>query len=90
MAFDCIIRNAVIYDGTGAQGVAGDLAIEGDRIAAVGSVSGAARQEIDAGGLALSPGFIDVHTHDDFAAVLHPDMEWKSGIVPSLRPEATQ
>lgn len=78
MAFDCIIRNAVIYDGTGAQGVAGDLAIEGDRIAAVGSVSGSAAREIDAGGLALSPGFIDVHTHDDFAAVLYPDMAFKT------------
>lgn len=78
MAFDCIIRNAVIYDGTGAEGVAGDLAIEGDRIAAVGAVSGSAAQEIDAGGLALCPGFIDVHTHDDFAAVLNPDMAFKT------------
>ena len=78
MAFDCIIHNAVIYDGTGAEGVAGDLAIEGDRIAAVGQVSGSAPREIDAGGQALSPGFIDVHTHDDFAAVLHPDMAFKT------------
>lgn len=78
MAYDWIIRNAVIYDGTGAEGVAGDLAIEGERIAAVGVVSGAAGQEIDAQGQALSPGFIDVHTHDDFAAVLHPDMAFKT------------
>lgn len=78
MAHDWIIRNAILHDGTGAPGVLGDLAIDGDRIAEVGVVRGAARHEIEADGLALSPGFIDVHTHDDFAALLHPDMAFKT------------
>ena len=73
----CMIRNATIYDGTGAPPMRGDVAIDGERIAGVGTVSGQADVEIDAGGLALAPGFIDVHTHDDFAAVLHPDMGFK-------------
>ena len=78
MAYDWILRNATLFDGTGAPGVVGDLAVDGERIAEVGKVTGAARQEIDATGLCLSPGFIDVHTHDDFAAVLHPDMAFKT------------
>ena len=74
---DAIIRNAQIYDGSGAPPVAGDLVIDGDRIHSVGSATGDAAIEIDATGLAVSPGFIDVHTHDDFAALLYPDMAFK-------------
>ncbi len=74
---DVVLRGAQIYDGTGAPPMHGDLAIDGDRIAAVGSVSGTGRSELDAETLALAPGFIDVHTHDDFAAILHPDMAFK-------------
>jgi N-acyl-D-amino-acid deacylase len=79
--YDCIIREAAIYDGSGAPPVAGDVAIEGDRIAAVHAGSRAApmsgRTVLDARGLALAPGFIDVHTHDDFAALMYPDMAFK-------------
>jgi N-acyl-D-amino-acid deacylase len=78
MANDWIIRDVTIYDGSGAPGVTGDVAVEGDRIAAVGAVPGQAARTVDGSGLALAPGFIDVHTHDDFAAVLHPDMAFKT------------
>jgi N-acyl-D-amino-acid deacylase len=76
--FDLVIRNASIYDGSGAPPARGDVAISGDRIAAVGSVSGAARTEIDARGRAVAPGFIDVHSHDDFAVFLAPAMDFKT------------
>ena len=78
---DCIIREAAIYDGSGAPPVTGDVAIEGDRIAAVHAAAGAAplsgRTTLNGAGLALAPGFIDVHTHDDFAALMYPDMAFK-------------
>lgn len=63
--FDLVIRNARLVDGTGAPAVAGDLAVKGDRIAAVGRVVGRGRLEIDAAGRVLAPGFIDVHTHSE-------------------------
>ena len=62
---DLVIRNAVLHDGTGAPGVRGDLAVDGERIAAIGDAVGAARIEVDAQGLALMPGIIDGHTHYD-------------------------
>lgn len=70
------IKDALIYDGSGAPPRHGDVTIDGPRIAAVGAGRGTSR-EIEATGLAVAPGFIDVHTHDDFAAVLHPDMAFK-------------
>lgn len=73
---DLVIREAMLYDGTGAPPAPADVAIEADRIVSV-RAAGAARRTIDARGLALAPGFIDVHTHDDFAAVMHPDMAFK-------------
>ncbi|UCH48893.1 MAG: amidohydrolase family protein, partial [Betaproteobacteria bacterium] len=77
--YDVLIRNALVYDGSGEPPTEADVAVESDRIARIGSLdSGSAKLEIDATGLALSPGFIDVHTHDDFAALLHPDMGFKS------------
>ncbi|HEX7190538.1 MAG TPA: D-aminoacylase [Thermoanaerobaculia bacterium] len=57
---DIVIRNGTIYDGSGRDPIHGDLAIDGDRIAAVGAVHGRGRTEIDAHGLAVSPGFINV------------------------------
>lgn len=74
---DLLIRDALLYDGSGAAPLRGDLAIEGDRIAAVGAVRAAAKRTLDVKGLALAPGFIDVHTHDDFAVLKHPDMAFK-------------
>jgi len=75
--FDLVIRDALLYDGSGAAPLRGDLAIAGGRIAALGAVGGAAQRTLDAKGLALAPGFIDVHTHDDFAVLKHPDMAFK-------------
>ncbi|MFB0901637.1 MAG: amidohydrolase family protein, partial [Acidimicrobiales bacterium] len=74
---DLIIRNASVLDGTGAAAVEADVAITGDRITAVGSISDSAPTEIDAGGRTLAPGFVDVHTHDDGALLRHPGMEFK-------------
>lgn len=72
MAFDLVIRNGLVVDGTGAPGFEGDVAVEGDRIAAVGRDLGPGREEIDAGGKVIAPGFIDPHTHMDLFLVLYP------------------
>jgi N-acyl-D-amino-acid deacylase len=78
-SYDVLIRNAKVYDGEGRPPRNADVALESDRISRIGSLDGCdAKLEIDATGLALSPGFIDVHTHDDFAALTHPDMGFKS------------
>lgn len=76
-AYDLILRNALIFDGLGNDPVTGDIAVKGDRIEQVGAVSAAAAEELDLKGAAVAPGFIDVHAHDDFAAVLYPDMSFK-------------
>lgn len=76
--YDLIVRDALIFDGQGGAPYRGDLAVDGDTIAAVGSVPGAAKETVNGSGLALAPGFIDVHTHDDFAAVLYRDMSFKT------------
>ena len=65
MAYDLLIKNAQICDGTGAPTSHGAVAVMGNSIAAVGKVSGSARREINADGLVLTPGFIDIHTHYD-------------------------
>ncbi len=75
---DLIIRNARLIDGTGAPSRPGDLALANDRILALGELNGLqAAREIDAGGLALAPGFIDAHTHDDRAVLADPLMTCK-------------
>ncbi len=76
-SYDILIRGAQVYDGSGAAPFLADVALEGERIGAVGEARAAARETVDARGLALAPGFIDVHTHDDFAALAHPDMAFK-------------
>ncbi|HVM98905.1 MAG TPA: D-aminoacylase [Caulobacteraceae bacterium] len=77
MTVDLVIRNAKILDGAGGPAFEGDVAVDGGRIAAVGRVTDAAREEIDAGGQHLAPGFVDVHAHDDGAFIRHPDMAFK-------------
>jgi N-acyl-D-aspartate/D-glutamate deacylase len=65
---DVVIRGATLYDGTGGPGVVGDLAIKGDRIVAVGTFEAAGTPRVlDGKGLAVAPGFIDLHTHSDNA-----------------------
>jgi N-acyl-D-aspartate/D-glutamate deacylase len=63
--FDCVLRNGTIVDGSGDPAYIGDLAIVGDRIAAVGRVAEPGRNEIDASGCWITPGFVDPHTHLD-------------------------
>ena len=65
MAHDIVIRGGELVDGTGADPVSGDLAIDDGTITAVGKVDGKGKQEIDAKGLAVTPGFVDLHTHLD-------------------------
>ena len=76
---DILIRNASVLDGSGAEPRTADVAVDGGRIAAVEErgISGAATEEIDAGGLQLAPGLIDTHAHDDGAFFRHPGMEFK-------------
>src|SRR6201993_3258024 len=62
---DLLIHNATIVDGSGGPRFAGDLAVQGGRIAALGHDLGAARETLDAEGLVLAPGIIDGHTHYD-------------------------
>ncbi|KTE28000.1 MULTISPECIES: D-aminoacylase [unclassified Sphingopyxis] len=59
-AYDLIIRGGTIYDGSGAPPVTGDVAIKGDRIVAVGTVDGTAKREVQARGMAVAPGFINM------------------------------
>lgn len=62
---DLLIRGATVIDGSGAPRITGDVAVTDGRVAAVGRITDAARQTIDADGLALMPGIVDVHTHYD-------------------------
>ena len=62
---DLVIRNAYIYDGSGMPGFRGEIGVKGNRIVQVGRVTAQGATEIDARGLAVSPGFIDPHTHYD-------------------------
>jgi len=65
--YDLVIRNGKIVDGTGNPWFVGDVAIRGDRIVAVGRIPAAeAKREIDAKGLVVAPGFIDMHSHSDY------------------------
>jgi N-acyl-D-amino-acid deacylase len=64
LAFDVIIRNGTVYDGSGGEPQIGDIAVSGDRIARVGRLGGArAAEEIDAAGLAVAPGFVNMLSH---------------------------
>ncbi|PYU19610.1 MAG: aminoacylase, partial [Acidobacteria bacterium] len=66
--YDVVIRHGTVYDGTGASGVVEDVAINGDRIATIGALGNAhGRQEIDATGFAVAPGFIDMLNHSETA-----------------------
>jgi N-acyl-D-aspartate/D-glutamate deacylase len=74
---DLVIRGGTIVDGSGGARFSGDVAIAGGRIVGVGAVSGRGKRELDARGLLVTPGWVDVHTHYDGQAT------WDSLISPS-------
>lgn len=65
MGHDIVIRGGTVYDGNGGEGYTADVGITGDTIDAIGKVDGKAKREVDAQGLCVAPGFIDLHTHLD-------------------------
>jgi N-acyl-D-amino-acid deacylase len=69
-----VVRNGIVVDGTRAPRYRADVAVNADRIAAIGDVDGEAKVQIDASGLIVAPGFIDAHTHDDRLMLSAPDM----------------
>jgi N-acyl-D-aspartate/D-glutamate deacylase len=77
MPHDLVIRGGTIIDGTGRPGAMGDVAIDGDRLTQVGGRAGVARREINAGGLAVTPGVVDPHTHYD------AQICWDQALTPS-------
>jgi N-acyl-D-amino-acid deacylase len=65
MAYDVIIKNGTVVDGTGGAPYRADVAIQGDRIAEIGKVTASAKRTLDAEGRIVTPGFVDIHTHLD-------------------------
>ncbi|MBL8839177.1 MAG: amidohydrolase family protein [Alphaproteobacteria bacterium] len=72
MALDIAIRGGTVYDGSDRPPVAIDVGIAGGRIVAMGEVAAKAEHEIDAAGLAVAPGFIDIHSHSDYTLLVDP------------------
>src|SRR5213076_8402 len=77
MAYDILIKNGTLIDGTGAPARRVDVGIADGKIVEVGAISGNARRTVDASGLVVSPGFIDPHTHYD------AQICWDGGLTPS-------
>lgn len=75
--YDLVIRGGTIVDGMGGETFVADVAVAGDRIAAVGKIAESGREEIDAEGLFVTPGFVDVHTHYD------GQITWENRLGPS-------
>ena len=79
MSYDLVIRGGTIVDGLGGEPFVGDVAVRDGVIVAVGAVDGTADREIDATGLLVTPGFVDLHTHYDGQAI------WSDRLTPSSR-----
>jgi N-acyl-D-amino-acid deacylase len=78
MRYDIVIRGGLLFDGSGSAGRIGDVAVKDDRIAALAStIAGEAERLIDARGLAVAPGFIDIKTHSDFVLPINPTADSK-------------
>ncbi|SPT63704.1 N-acyl-D-amino-acid deacylase family protein [Actinomadura madurae] len=74
---DVVLRGGSVHDGLGTEPRTADVAIDGDRVVAVGRGVGAARRVIDVGGLMVAPGFIDAHSHSDMVPVLPEPQPFK-------------
>jgi N-acyl-D-aspartate/D-glutamate deacylase len=74
---DLVVRGGLVYDGSGAEPFEADIAITAGRIAELGKVQASGREEIDAKGLAVTPGFVDIHTHYD------GQVTWENRLAPS-------
>ena len=70
--YDTIIRNGTIIDGTGADRYVADIALKDGRVAAIGEINEQSKNEIDAKGKLVTPGWVDVHTHYDGQATWDP------------------
>ena len=91
-AYDLVLRNGKIVDGTGNPWFRGDVAIKGNRIAVIGRVApNAGRREIDVKGLIVAPGFIDMHSHSDFTILEDGDAQSKirQGVTTEVLGEST-
>lgn len=75
--FDTVIRGGTLVDGTGTEPFVGDVAIKDGLVAAIGTFEGTGKKEIDASGLLVTPGFVDIHTHYDGQAT------WDDRLTPS-------
>ena len=72
---DLLLTGGTLYDGTGAAPITADIALTGDTITAIGDLKGEpAGRTLDVSGLAVAPGFIDIHTHSDFSLLLNRPM----------------
>jgi N-acyl-D-aspartate/D-glutamate deacylase len=76
-AHDLVVRGGLVADGRGGEPRRADVAVDGETVTAVGSVSGRGAEEIDAAGLLVTPGFVDIHTHYDGQAT------WDERMTPS-------
>ena len=74
MAHDMVIRGGTVVDGSGGKPFQADVAIDGDRVSIIGTVSGTGAEEIDATGCIVTPGFVDIHTHYDGQATWDAEM----------------
>ena len=82
MSHDLVIRNGRVIDGSGEPAFVADVAIDGDTITQIGSVDAPGRKEIDASGHAVTPGFVDIHTH------LDAQIGWDPHLTPLARMES--
>lgn len=73
MTYDLKIVGGSIVDGTGRERFRGDIGVKDGRIVAIGEMSGKGEQTVDAGGLIVAPGFVDIHTHYDAPDHVGPD-----------------